>query len=67
MPGDRRLMPGPSLDPSALCVPVEALPLVDMLPSRPSISEVLEQLGFSDLETYRLIESLRSRGLLRLA
>lgn len=67
MPGDRRLMPGPRLDPSALCVPVEALPLVKMLPSRPCISEVLEQLGFSDLETYRLIENLRSRGLVRLS
>ena len=66
MPGNRRLMPGPRLDPSALCVPVEALPLVKMLPSSPCISEVLEQLGFSDLETYRLIENLRSRGLVRL-
>ncbi len=66
MPGDRRLAPGPHLDPSALCVPVEALPLVEMLPSKPCISEVLEQLGFSDLETYRLIDNLRSRGLVRL-
>jgi Tfp pilus assembly protein PilZ len=66
MPGDRRLMPGPRFDPSALCVPVEALPLVEMLPSRPSVSEVLDHLGFSDLEAYRLIESLRSRGLVRL-
>jgi len=67
MPGDRRLMPGPRFDPSALCVPAEALPLVEMLSSRPCISEVLEQLGASDLETYRLIENLRSRGLVRLA
>lgn len=67
MPGDRRLMPGPRYDPSALCVPVEALPLVNMLASKPCISEVLEQLGFSDLETYRLIENLRSRGLVRLS
>ena len=66
MPGDRRLMPGPHLDPSALCVPVEALPLVEMLHSRPCISEVLDQLGSSDLETYRLIDNLRSRGLVRL-
>jgi Tfp pilus assembly protein PilZ len=66
MPSDRRLVPGPRFDPSSLCVPAEALPLMEMLPSRPSVSEVLEQLGFPDLEAYRLIETLRSRGLVRL-
>jgi Tfp pilus assembly protein PilZ len=66
MPGNRRLMPGPRFDPSALCVPVEALPLVEVLHSRPCISEVLSRLGSSDLEAYRLIETLCSRGLVRL-
>ncbi len=66
IPGERRLVPGPRFDPAAICVPVEALPLVEMLAARPSVQEVLNQLGFSELEGYRLIENLRSRGLVRL-
>jgi type IV pilus assembly protein PilZ len=66
LPANRTLLPGPSFNSNGLCVPEEALPLVELLDLKPSVGSVLDRLTVTDLDAYRLLESLRTCGVIRI-
>jgi uncharacterized protein (TIGR02266 family) len=64
LPADRRLRPGPALDRAQ--PPAAAKPVLDLLPQRPTVAEILDRVGRNDLEAYRILGHLRQRGLVDL-